>query len=66
MGIHWTSKLTIYIKHTAHVQASECISKYEKQYMLDGTLPPPETLCEVDQPNYFILATEQAAVTGSS
>lgn len=33
--------------------------------MLDGTLPPPDTLCEVDQPNYFILAAEQAAATGS-
>ncbi|KAG9198044.1 hypothetical protein G6514_000619 [Epicoccum nigrum] len=51
--------------HTAHFQASECVTKYEKQYMLDGTLPPPNTLCEVDQPNYFILAAELAA-TGSS
>ena len=58
-------KPTICTQHTAYVQASECITKYEKQYMLDGTLPPPDTLCEVDQPNYFILAAEQAAATGS-
>ncbi|KAF9693331.1 hypothetical protein EKO04_008759 [Ascochyta lentis] len=49
--------------HCAHFQKSECLSTYEKQYMLDGTLPPPDTTCEVDQPNPFLAVAEQSKST---
>ncbi|KAF1361492.1 hypothetical protein EJ07DRAFT_164529 [Lizonia empirigonia] len=49
--------------HCAHFQKSACLSKFEKQYMLDGTLPPPGTSCEVDEPNPFIIVAEQSNST---
>jgi hypothetical protein len=42
------------LQHAAHPQRSACISKFEKQYMLDGTLPPPDAKCEADIPNPFL------------
>lgn len=55
-----TSKLIAILQHCAHFQKSKCLTKYEKQYMLDGTLPPPDTTCELDQPNAFLLNAEKA------
>ncbi|CAN9434688.1 unnamed protein product [Alternaria alternata] len=37
--------------HTAHFQNVTCVSEYEMQYMLDASLPPPNTVCEVNEPN---------------
>jgi hypothetical protein len=51
----------LYWQHTAHFQKSACVSQYEKQFMLDGTLPPANTNCEVDQPNPFLIVAEQLA-----
>ncbi|KAH7072281.1 Alpha/Beta hydrolase protein [Paraphoma chrysanthemicola] len=47
--------------HCAHFQRSVCVSQYEKQFMLDGTIPPANTTCEIDQPNPFLLFAEQVA-----
>lgn len=34
--------------HTALLNPSTCVSNFEVQYFLDGTLPPPGTVCEQD------------------
>ncbi|KAF2818420.1 alpha/beta-hydrolase [Ophiobolus disseminans] len=47
--------------HCAHFQKAACVSKYEKQYMFDGTLPPANTTCEVDEPNPFLAVAKQLA-----
>ncbi|CAN9381917.1 unnamed protein product [Alternaria alternata] len=39
------------LQHTAHFQNVTCVSEYEMQYMLDASLPPPNTVCEVNEPN---------------
>ncbi|CBX99103.1 hypothetical protein IAQ61_000771 [Plenodomus lingam] len=44
--------------HTAHVRKSACVSRHEKQYMLNGRLPPANTTCEVEQPNPWIAYKE--------
>ncbi|KAG9388647.1 TAP domain protein [Pyrenophora tritici-repentis] len=48
-------------KHCAHFQKSACVSQYEKQFMLHGTIPPANTTCDIDQPNPFLIAVEQLA-----
>jgi pimeloyl-ACP methyl ester carboxylesterase len=45
-------------QHTAHFQNVACVSEYEKQYMRNGTLPPANTVCEVDEPNPWIAAAK--------
>ncbi|MFD8574575.1 alpha/beta hydrolase [Streptomyces virginiae] len=36
--------------HTALFNnASSCISAYESRYLVDGTLPPPGTVCRPDR-----------------
>ena len=46
---------------------SEYLSKYEKQFFLDSTLTPPDTVCEVDQSSPFIAVAEQTnAISVSS
>lgn len=57
------SKLTTPLQHCAHFQESELLSTYEKQYMLNRILPPPDTTCEVDQPDTFFTVTEQGNAT---
>ncbi|KAF7578038.1 TAP domain protein [Pyrenophora tritici-repentis] len=47
--------------HCAHFQKSACVSQYEKQFMLHGTIPPANTTCDIDQPNPFLIAVEQLA-----
>ncbi|KAH8725373.1 Alpha/Beta hydrolase protein [Phaeosphaeriaceae sp. PMI808] len=47
--------------HCAHFQKTACVTKYETQYMLDGTLPPANTMCEMDEPNPFIAFAKQLA-----
>ncbi|CAO2653462.1 Nn.00g028730.m01.CDS01 [Neocucurbitaria sp. VM-36] len=49
--------------HCAHFQKTKCVSKYEQQYMHDGTLPPADMVCEVDQPNPWIALAEAANAT---
>jgi pimeloyl-ACP methyl ester carboxylesterase len=44
--------------HTAHLRKATCVAKYEKEYLLHGTLPPANTTCEVDEPNPFITMAE--------
>ncbi|KAH9871123.1 hypothetical protein J1614_006697 [Plenodomus biglobosus] len=51
--------------HTAHLRNSTCVSRYEKQYMLDGTLPPANTTCEVEQANPWIAYAEMVGGTGA-
>jgi hypothetical protein len=46
------------LQHCAHFQKSACVSKYERQYMLDGTLPPAGATCEVDEPSPFLILAE--------
>ncbi|KAF1850512.1 alpha/beta-hydrolase [Cucurbitaria berberidis CBS 394.84] len=52
--------------HCAHFQKAKCVSKYEKQYMLDATLPPANTTCEVDEPNPWIALAKQYNLTQAS
>lgn len=35
--------------HTALLNPSACVSAYESRYFVDGTLPPPGTVCQQDQ-----------------
>jgi pimeloyl-ACP methyl ester carboxylesterase len=35
--------------HTALLNPSTCASNYESPYVVDGTLPPPGTVCQQDQ-----------------
>ncbi|KAF1938664.1 hypothetical protein EJ02DRAFT_354001, partial [Clathrospora elynae] len=51
------------VRHTAHFQNVTCMSKYEMQYMFDGTLPPAKTTCEVDEPNPWIYYAKQSNFT---
>lgn len=51
------------LQHCAHFQKTECVTKYEKQYMIDGTLPPANAECDVDEPNPWILLAKQLNVT---
>jgi hypothetical protein len=53
--------LTWGLQHCAHFQKAACVTKWETQYMLDGTLPPEGTMCEVDESNAFIAAAKAAA-----
>ncbi|KAF2028299.1 alpha/beta-hydrolase [Setomelanomma holmii] len=52
--------------HCAHFQKTACVSQHEKQFMLDGTLPPANTTCEVDQPNPFLAYAEELANANST
>jgi hypothetical protein len=35
--------------HTVLLNPSACASTYESSYFVDGTLPPPGTVCQQDQ-----------------
>ena len=37
-------------QHCSLAQPSMCTAKYVRQYFRDGTLPPEDTVCEVDSP----------------
>jgi pimeloyl-ACP methyl ester carboxylesterase len=52
--------------HAAHFQASKCVSRYEAEYMRSGVLPPAGTLCEVDEPNPWIIASKLYNLTHSA
>jgi hypothetical protein len=45
-------------QHCAHFQKSACVVGWEKRYMRDGTLPPTDTVCEVEVPNLFLVGDE--------
>jgi pimeloyl-ACP methyl ester carboxylesterase len=38
--------------HTAFLQGSACIDRYETAYLIDGTLPAPGTTCRPDKPPF--------------
>jgi hypothetical protein len=38
--------------HTAFLQGSACIDRYETAYLIDGTLPAPGTTCRPDSPPF--------------
>ena len=44
--------------HSSMAQASLCSMKYMQQYMVDGTLPAEDTVCEVDMPLWTTMDKE--------
>lgn len=38
--------------HCSSAQPSLCTAKHIRNYLLDGTLPPPGTVCEPDAPPF--------------
>jgi pimeloyl-ACP methyl ester carboxylesterase len=38
--------------HSAFLQGSTCIDQYETAYLIDGTLPTPQTTCSPDSPPF--------------
>lgn len=39
-------------QHCSLSAPSSCTAKYVRQYFIDGTLPPVDTVCEVDSPMF--------------
>jgi hypothetical protein len=41
------------VQHSLYGVDSKCIDTYTRQYFLNATLPPPDTVCEVDRKPFF-------------
>ncbi|EUC36495.1 hypothetical protein COCCADRAFT_88224 [Bipolaris zeicola 26-R-13] len=54
------------VGHTSHFQSTKCVSEHEKRYMRDGTLPPANTVCEVEEPNPWIALAKLSNATGTT
>lgn len=62
-----TSRSTALYQETIHsIVHTFRLADYEKEYFLDGTLPPSNTVCEVDYPNPFVAFAQQTNNTSGS